>query len=467
MMGDSGSEPLLLRRYRAWLPGYQEDGEREAFFTQGLIVLDTNVLLDLYRYTQPARTQVLAALRLVADRQGLWLPYQVGLEFIRNREQAVKNRVDALAGARNQVKERFRAAVREVIEAREKVAQLLRELGHDESASAGLAHTVTPEGVRAALEGWEKELLQRVEQLKQAQDLTLQSLRTGDPLLPEIAGLFGDRIGEPLPAETVRELVHHAVEYRFPNRIPPGFKDTGKGTKLLQAGDYLVWEEIVRHAATLPEPRRVLLVTRDTKQDWYEQDAQSGRIRPLPALIDEMWARARARLRIETPQDFYRGTQEFLGAELTEDTYGQVAQVAEEEPAEPDEFFEIITDNNAGHADPGELFAEACTKAVLGPQTRQAGQLNRHFAWWLVGVTADLGLRTRKYWEPAVRLATVALGPNPPAPNWSRGRVPFRQGTIAVWLAPWLARALEEADPDDVARINNLIGRQLELESEY
>lgn len=85
----------MLRRFRAWLAPGQETAygqKRSMFFSRAMVVLDANVLLDLYRYTQDARVQVLAALRLIADQQRLWLPHQVGLEFVRNRANAVKDR---------------------------------------------------------------------------------------------------------------------------------------------------------------------------------------------------------------------------------------------------------------------------------------------------------------------------------------------------------------------------------------
>jgi predicted nucleic acid-binding protein len=50
-----------------------------------MVVLDTNVLLNLYRSNERTRQDSLAVLTKLRDR--LWVPHQVLTEFWRNREQ--------------------------------------------------------------------------------------------------------------------------------------------------------------------------------------------------------------------------------------------------------------------------------------------------------------------------------------------------------------------------------------------
>jgi hypothetical protein len=65
----------------------------EPFFRNGLIVLDANVLLDLYRITPDARGQVIDTLSGIADR--LWVPHQAAVEFSRNRRRVVEERTSS------------------------------------------------------------------------------------------------------------------------------------------------------------------------------------------------------------------------------------------------------------------------------------------------------------------------------------------------------------------------------------
>ena len=67
-----------------YLPS-EDDYKR--LWQEGLIVLDTNVLLDSYRLPASAREDLLSVLDLVKER--LWIPYQVALEYQRRRLKVI------------------------------------------------------------------------------------------------------------------------------------------------------------------------------------------------------------------------------------------------------------------------------------------------------------------------------------------------------------------------------------------
>jgi predicted nucleic acid-binding protein len=54
-----------------------------------MVVPDTNVFLNLYRYTSATRDDLFAALGSLGSR--LWVPHQVLVEFWRNRESALRD----------------------------------------------------------------------------------------------------------------------------------------------------------------------------------------------------------------------------------------------------------------------------------------------------------------------------------------------------------------------------------------
>ncbi|MFI5916087.1 PIN-like domain-containing protein [Dactylosporangium sp. NPDC051541] len=77
-----------------FLPLIPPDRDRTArLLKEGLVVVDTNVLLDAYRYTQAARLELFSALKALGDR--LWIPHQVALEFHRNRLTVIASHGDA------------------------------------------------------------------------------------------------------------------------------------------------------------------------------------------------------------------------------------------------------------------------------------------------------------------------------------------------------------------------------------
>ena len=98
-------------------------------------------------------------------------------------------------------------------------------------------------------------------------------MQGADTLLPQIDDLLSGHIGPPYPAAELRALVDEANSFRFPNKIPPGYLDTDKETPLRAAGDFLLWRQTIDKAALLQgHDRLVLLVTKETKGDWWVLD---------------------------------------------------------------------------------------------------------------------------------------------------------------------------------------------------
>lgn len=59
--------------------------EVRAALAHGVVVVDTNVLVDLYRMNRQVREDMLTVLDALSDR--LWVPHQVLIEFWRNQQQ--------------------------------------------------------------------------------------------------------------------------------------------------------------------------------------------------------------------------------------------------------------------------------------------------------------------------------------------------------------------------------------------
>lgn len=90
--------------------GYYPPTEHELkdMWTRGLVILDTNALLNLFRYTEKTRMDFLKVLE--AKRTQLWIPHQVGIEFHRRRievinaqERAFADLESTLTSARNSI----------------------------------------------------------------------------------------------------------------------------------------------------------------------------------------------------------------------------------------------------------------------------------------------------------------------------------------------------------------------------
>ena len=336
--GPHSPEPTFLWQHQAWIESRSGEAgaDNRVFFTDALIVLDANVLLDLYRYSSGARNQVLAALRLVKPR--LWLPHRVGSEFIRSRRGVVADRTEKLQKAKSHVDGPLREAWKSVQEALDGVKGLLDQLAADEPGQAELDDLINEEGFKQLIEPWRNKLNERVDELKSSHDIKLMDIVNGsDPILPEVAALYESRFAAEPDASEVRRHIEHALSYRYPNKIPPGFLDADKPTPIQAAGDYLIWEEMIKHVQAQPEQGRVLFVSGDTKPDWYEPGrSRSEPPRPWPSLIDEFRARTSAELMIMESRAFFLGVSNFLDAKFTASTVEEIGRTAESREGESD-----------------------------------------------------------------------------------------------------------------------------------
>ena len=67
-----------------------------------VFVFDANVLLNLYRYQESTRDDLLNVIKKLGDR--IWIPYHVGLEFERNRLIVIAEQEKRFSEVRKTVK---------------------------------------------------------------------------------------------------------------------------------------------------------------------------------------------------------------------------------------------------------------------------------------------------------------------------------------------------------------------------
>ncbi|MGW0787575.1 PIN-like domain-containing protein [Streptomyces sp. NPDC002911] len=462
-MSGTEDEYPLFKQYRDWIQNstHEDAPGREQFFTRGTVVLDTNVLLSLYEYTPQAREQVFGALRSV--HQQLWLPHQVGLEFVQNRHRIIVGRKKALDEASKALRKKMSDARTAIADARKLVQDLLIRYAQDYNAKEELDVKISDSAITDIHAEWNEILVDHIKQLKDY-DLAISSVDRNDPVLSQVAELFNDRIaGPPDPAE-IRRRVEEAASYRFPNRIPPGFSDEGKQTALSSSGDYLLWEETITHMASAPERSHLLFVSNDTKEDWYQPAGNGQGSRPWPYLTSELRMRTGAELRIETPGEFYRGINRFLNAEIAETTYAEIDRAAKSP------LVTLVTEERAVHSQPSPHLVEASLHAIgvddsvfdgIGDTPSQL-----LFSWWLIGVTAQLGRRERFDDEPEVLVMPATRSDKQPDATWlpgvrlHLGEWPYRSSS---WIAPWFAQAVESCARRDRKTLQGLAAQQLDL----
>lgn len=268
----------------------------------GFVALDTNVLLNLYRYNTQTRNDLLSILEQLGDR--LWIPNQVLAEFWRNRESAIH---DPQAQAQKTVKE-------------------LRELGGNsvKVLNAWANRVALPVHRKVEISKVIDESFQKaIDEIMSLVDEELKTMRdtNEDPIVARLEAAFCGRVGAPFPSAEFDELRARGAK-RIQDKVPPGYKD--REDKEDPLGDFFVWEQLVGEAA-----RRkcdVLFVTADVKEDWWR--VVQGQTRgPRPELVQEMRERAGTRLLLSRPESFLTHASQVLAVKVDEASVKDVERV--------------------------------------------------------------------------------------------------------------------------------------------
>lgn len=254
-----------------------DDNEIADFVVRGRIVLDANVLLDLYRYSEARRTALMNALEQEEVRSRLFLPYQAALEYHQNRMKVAYDHDNEYA------------KVAKLLDAMEVVVPLDATLDavskiRDPGVSSHL-DTAIQEAFENALSEARRRATQHIQEERGKNVLPPGDLRLTDPIRDRIERLFRDdgQLGsKPTPErEQALQESWKARKDAKPPR-PPGTKDTGKTNG--GRGDFHIWEEMKQLATDSSLP--VLFVSADDKEDWsYKPNGHT--VGPLPELRAE------------------------------------------------------------------------------------------------------------------------------------------------------------------------------------
>lgn len=238
------------------------ESELTDLWDAGLVVLDTNALLNAFRYKPTARDEFLALLSDLGDR--LWMPHHVGWEFHANRRKVATERADALRNIHSELDKAERV-----------ITGLITNLGNR---------------FRYETEELTEFVSQRMEELRT--EVTDATDQDGDDsgldadheqTFMRITELYKGKVG-PAFLDAEMRAVEKEAEARYKEKIPPGYEDDDKEAN--RYGDYVIWRQILEKGEQSGLP--VIFVTDDGKEDWLLREG--GRtLGPRPELVEEYY----------------------------------------------------------------------------------------------------------------------------------------------------------------------------------
>jgi hypothetical protein len=267
----------------------------------GLVTPDTNVMLAAYRFERQARDELFGALEKLGER--LWIPYQVALEFHRNRLGVIADQ----EGLFGKTREDLDAAVNSYLA---KLKAFTNRIALPHASTEELEQTV-----RDAHE----QVKSQVTSAEEGNEVHLKG-RDSDDVLARLEALFDGRVGEPMQPD-VFEATRKEAKRRVDHRIPPGYADKDKADP---SGDYLVWKQLLEEAAARRVP--VVLVTDDRKEDWVRRE-HGLTLGPRPELCEEMSAGAGVPFFLMSTATFLRHAKEYLRASVSPETVDQAREL--------------------------------------------------------------------------------------------------------------------------------------------
>lgn len=251
--------------------------------TKNLVVIDTNILLNILRFPTELAEKYVETIKLVKDI--LFVPYIVSLEFTFNKEEYRVGTETKIENYINSISNSLRDKSTEL--------DLESILKNKEQT------TEVEKSINEIVDQFQTQVKQEIKNI-----FDIKYTKTANDLTKELIEVLDDSIAEKFN-QTWIDKVQAKGKIRYQKKIPPGYDDVSKSREPFpyraysdivyerQYGDYILWEEILHKVAkdsTLGN--KVILVTNDgisrNKRDliWKEHGKKIG---PRIELKSELW----------------------------------------------------------------------------------------------------------------------------------------------------------------------------------
>ena len=223
--------------------------------SKAVIILDTNVFLNIYRYSPEFTEFALDCIKTVMNH--IVIPSVVDLEYKKHRKEsffAMKKRVQKASG---NIKSQIQSSKTKII----KSCDVLKKNRYPDIDQLEIS-------VIEKLE----ELQQNVDNFfldRSVLDQLADSWEGKDYVLDLFDEISQNRMILPFSQEELYRICNEG-ESRYENQIPPGFKDAKNKDGIRKYSDLIIWKEVIGYAKN--RKCDVIFVTDDVKTDWWKDE---------------------------------------------------------------------------------------------------------------------------------------------------------------------------------------------------
>jgi predicted nucleic acid-binding protein len=270
-----------------------------------IFVFDTNVLLNLYRYSENTSNEFFESIKKLEER--VWLPYQVGYEFNKNRLTVISDQK------------------KNYDDFEKKINELIGEIENKNR------NPFFSDVLFRKLIDIKNEIQVEIDQKKTAYDNSLSA----DMLLDKINLAFENKVGSCFKSDEIK-LVYNEGEKRYKDKIPPGYCDIKKPENE-KYGDLIIWKQII--AKSKEGKNDIIFILDDRKEDWWLEH-HGKTISPRPELLREFRFETERNCHFYKPFQFLEYSNEYLGNSIKLDVIEEVKNF-NPEVTKNDKFIQI------------------------------------------------------------------------------------------------------------------------------
>jgi hypothetical protein len=323
---------------------YQPDKkDYNLLWKNAIIVLDTNILLNLFRYPKQARLDFIKILENLSNR--LWITHQAGLEYHENRPTVISEQINTYSKINN-VFEKLKNNLNSKFEEFEKeLGKLNLKKRHFE---------IDPDDLIEKVKNEFKIFDKKLDQINQSEFLNKSKVKEEiekiekdyKDLSNKLNKLFENKVGPAPASQQILDEYYKEAKKRYGLLIPPGYLDLEKEKDNVQKvymdnglifqrefGDFILWQEIIEKAKE-NSISHIIFVTDDTKEDWWK--IVSGKtLGPRLELIDEIYNKAKVAnpsfkmFAMYNAWNFMAYAEDFLNIKLNKESIRQIKDFEE------------------------------------------------------------------------------------------------------------------------------------------
>lgn len=313
--------------------------EVEGLWADCIFVLDANILLNLYRYSDKTRDEFVEILEALKER--LWLPHRAAEEYFDNRLTVIAQQEKAYEDALKTIR------------------------GLEESLSNTREHPFLSDGLMQKFSGVLQEVAAELSETKKSHAGRMSQ----DGVHKIVAELFDGRVGAPYPNVDLDEICKDG-EDRYARKVPPGYKDEGKGSAseaYRKFGDLIVWRQIMDRASEVEKP--VIFVSDDKKEDWW-QIFRGKTLGPRPELIAEFKATTELQFYMYPADRFLEYAGRIVKRDVTPESVNEVRDLRKRD---------LVLEQTAFQLEPRPLEAERAQSRTFMELAEAASVARKRF----------------------------------------------------------------------------------------